>query len=399
MLAYNRAAVKKENLAILDSSVQSSVINGDRVGMEETLFRFLASGDISKADYENRKLAASQDMDIEAYSQQITRAEDTGDLDDIWDNVGLGMSPTKLDGSPSDTTSEQRRSMRAHINSQRSRLEAQEHEDIMATEREGGALLAEGRMGANWVRDHLRDGSIERPAAMALLSAARDTTSATSSVVRSGAISAYQDSYIQALMSPQFGEQVSDIARTIKKELNANTHLNGAEKAKLYDYVVKFENSIDNNPQFVQAKKYISSSTNVPENIDAYTGMQQAALGITKLQKAAHNDFLTGLVLYMDEFGSEADPMEWVARNEGRYNRVGDEPDKAVTLNARLTREFPELTVPDGKLTEQNRDSIMFDAATKYYQPGNRASQEKMFDIWSMLYDTALDLSGWGDLP
>ncbi len=48
---------------------------------------------------------------------------------------------------------------------------------------------------------------------------------------------------------------------------------------------------------------------------------------------------------------------------------------------------------------DMNKDNLMRKAASMFYQPGNRASEEKMFDLWSMLYDTAVDTSAWGELP
>ncbi len=392
LLTYNREAAKKERLATLDAAVQDSVINGDRLEMERVLFRFFAAGEISKGDYESRKLGASQDLDIEAYSQEITQASDVSDLDNIWEDMNLGLSPTKPGNEQSDMTPQQRRQLRAHINSQRTVFERAKTEAVLETEREGTRILIAGGNVAVWADRMLAKGDIERPAAMALISAA--ASGAGGRAKRPAVIGAYQSKILNDIISPEFGTQVSDIRIQWQKDINADTFINGEEKEELFEYVASIENNLTNNPRYRQAAKTISAVTGVPEDMSTRQIAREKARGNFAIQEAAYNDFMTGLVNYVDEFGVEGDPMDWVNRNSNRYNRV----DKENTLFNRVNQAFPELMITGENITDQNRDAVMAEAYGLYFRPGERSSEEKLFDLWQMLYDTSIDLSEWENL-
>ena len=396
LLTYNRAAIKKEHLAIMDSAIQDAVINGDRLGpegVEAVLARNYAAGLISADDYESRRLAASQDLDIEAYSQEITDAEDTGDLETVWDRMNSGISPTK-EGLPSDMTPEQRRALRAHINSQRSGFERQEKEEILETERNGTVLLNNGELTTKWINDQLIAGNIERPAAMALMNSMN--TSASGSVKRDTVIAAYSEQILNDLTAPIFGTQISDLTSEWKKRLNNDQFLNGLEKIDLQAFLIRYENNVANNPQYKQATKYISNITGVPENSD-FPVIIFEKLHTVKLQKEISNGLLTGLVNYMDEFGADAEPLDWVVKNKDNYLVLDPEhPEKIYSIPMRLRRNFPELGILDDDTMDA--DAIMAKGFKLYYQPGIALKEQKIFDLWQMLYDTSVDLSMWEDL-
>ena len=392
LLQYNRTAVKKEQLAILDASVQEGIINGDRLAVEETLYRFLISGTISKDDYEVRKLAASQNLDIEAYSQQIIDAEDTGDLETVWDEMNSGMSPTKAGTEPSDMTPGQRRSLRAHINAQRLIFDREKTEKTLETERQGTILLNNGQLTAKWINEQLAAGDIERPAAMALMNSM--DSGASGSVKRDAVVASYQSQILNSLVSPEFGIQISDVASDWKKQINEDQFLNGLEKEELYKYVTDFENNVANNPQYKQAVRFIRNITGIPEGDVPAIVYQQ--LGTVKIQREIFNDLLTGLVNYMDEFGAEAEPLDWVVKNKENYMALDpDRPNEVYSLSKRLKKNFPDLPVPDDNV---DRDDIMAKGFSIYYQPGVALSEKKIFDLWQILYDTSVDLSMWENL-
>ncbi len=392
LLQYNRTAVKKEQLAILDASVQEGIINGDRLAVEETLYRFLISGTISKDDYEVRKLTASQNLDIEAYSQQIIDAEDTGDLETVWDEMNSGMSPTKAGTEPSDMTPGQRRSLRAHINAQRLIFDREKTEKTLETERQGTILLNNGQLTAKWINEQLAAGDIERPAAMALMNSM--DSGASGSVKRDAVVASYQSQILNSLVSPEFGIQISDVASDWKKQINEDQFLNGLEKEELYKYVTDFENNVANNPQYKQAVRFIRNITGIPEGDVPAIVYQQ--LGTVKIQREIFNDLLTGLVNYMDEFGAEAEPLDWVVKNKENYMALDpDRPNEVYSLSKRLKKNFPDLPVPDDNV---DRDDIMAKGFNIYYQPGVALSEKKIFDLWQILYDTSVDLSMWENL-
>ena len=382
LLQYNRAAVKKEQLAILDASVQEGVINGDRLAVEESLYRFLINGLISKDEYEVRKLVASQGLDIEAYSQQITEAEDTGDLDDIWDDMNLGMSPTKAGEQPSDMTPTQRRGLRAHINSQRNIFDEVKTEKRLAVEREGTDRLISGTLTNAWLQEQLRNGDIERAAAMALMNS-RDSGSGSTKFVRDSVISSYQTLYQRNILFPDFGEQTSNLVQEEKMALIQNPAINGKERAVLLEYLDKLENTLRTTPEYKTAIKDISAIVGVPDMSDS-EGMAKAFLyGTSKLALENYNRFSQELWAYVDEFGAEANVREWVKDNRDLYSAAKTEEQ----ILTHIKTAYPNVVS-----TPNYQPDIMMYNAARELEAGNM-TEEQVYQLWALTHDTSLVLS------
>jgi hypothetical protein len=123
LVSHNRKIMREDKLAEMDYAVQANIVAGDRVGMETTLTRFLASGLISKEDYRVRQLQASQDLDIEEYSKSIAMSESAWELDDIESDLDNNKSVTTPGNVESDMTYAQRQSLRVAISAQRTAAE------------------------------------------------------------------------------------------------------------------------------------------------------------------------------------------------------------------------------------------------------------------------------------
>ena len=382
LLQYNRTAVKKEQLAILDASVQEGVINGDRLAVEGSLYRFLASGLISKDDYEVRILKASRDLDIEAYSKQIIEAEDDGDLDDVWDDMNSGISPTKPGEEPSDMTPEQRRALRANINAQKSVFDEAKTEERLATEREGTNMLIEGTLSDEWLQEQLRSGNLERPAAMALMNS-RDSGTGSTKFVRDSVVSSYQTMYQKKILFPEFGEQASNTVQKEKMILAQNPSVNGKEKAALFDYLDKLEDTLRTTPEYKTAIRDISAIVGVPDMSDD-EGMAKAFLfGTSKVALENYNRFSQELWQYVDEFGAEANVREWVRENKDVYSTEKSEEQ----ILTHIKTEYPGVVSTDN----YRPDVIMYNAA-KELESGNM-TEEQVYQLWALTHDTSLVLS------
>ena len=58
-------------------------------------------------------------------------------------------------------------------------------------------------------------------------------------------------------------------------------------------------------------------------------------------------------------------------------------------LAPRIQRLFPDIGIDINEDT--NPDFIISKAFNMYHVPGNPISEQKLFDLWQMLYDTPID--------
>ena len=385
LLTYNRAAMKKENLAIMDASIQEAVINGDRLGMEETLFRFLASGEISKADYETRKLKASQDLDIEAYTSGIFESEDLSDLEEVESQIDVNLSLTKPGEEPSDMTPAQRRSLRASITNQRSALERVRKETYTENEQEGTALALSGELTDAWLIDMAINDGLEGSAIRALDNM-RDQGS-SGSVVRSAVVADQKRAIQRALYFPEFGQQVSNLTQEVKNGLIRNEHLNGAEIDQLMAYANTVEKQIRDNPEYKTALVTMRGAVGLPEDELAYENLQFSMDPNAVLARKAYADFQKSLFNYIDEFGVEANVLEFVERNKERFDYLAN-PEMRDNVKHKVEQSrFKGYAL--GPLFDS--DVIMKNAYVDHLQ--GKRTDEDMFDLWNILYGDAVDMA------
>lgn len=379
MLAYNRAAVKKENLAILDSSVQSSVINGDRVGMEETLFRFLASGDISRADYEVRRLRASQDVDIEAYSKELSSANTVGAVEEIYDRLSENQSATMP--GPSEMTAAQRNTLRSSAVQARVILEEQRDERRDDVHQEGVAMFTEGTLTASWIRNKLRNDEMLGGTAKSLLGLIEEKKS--SRIIDDVAVAGWQKEIQNRMMFTPLGTQTSSVARSMRREL-MESDLNGSEIDDLLTYINKVDNDIRNNPEYKQALVSIRSQTGLPEQTDMASLITLQATGKYKIVKQAYDDFTTALFEHLDEFGAEANPLDFVKRNADVYKIEAYEKTKQT----RFKQRYPELALGP---VEADPESILYNLYKSNL--AGEDNEELLQEIYQFWYGDSIDLS------
>ena len=388
LLTYNRAAVKKEQLAILDASVQDAVINGDRLAVEETLYRFLVSGLISKDDYETRKLTASQDLDIEAYTGTIFEAEDLSELEEIESQLDVNLSLTSAGEVNSDMTPMQRRSLRQSVSAQRAAFERERKEVYTENEQRGVTLALQGRLTDSWLIDMATNDGLEGSALRALDNMRNESSS--TNVVRSQVVSDQKRAIQKALYHPEFGDQVSNLVQEIKSNLVRNESLNGAEVEQLMTYANTVEKQIRDNPEYKTALVVMRSVTGLPEDENALRSLQRSKMRRTPteiLAMKAYADFKTSLFNYIDEFGAEANVLEFVERNKDRYDYVTD-PKKVRTVEDNILNS-PYKGYAIGPLPFDS--DVVMKNAYKDFQSGKRTDEE-MFDLWNIIYGDAVDL-------
>ncbi len=385
LLTYNRGAIKKEQLAILDASVQEGVVNGDRLAVEETLYRFLLSGAISKDDYETRILAASQDLDIEAYTEVVFAAEDLSDLEEVESQLDVNLSLTSAGEIRSDMTPVQRRSIRQSISAQRSAFERERKEVYTANEQEGITLALKGRLTDAWLIDMAVNDGLEGSALRALDNMRNESTS--TSVVRSQVISDHKRSIQRALYHPQFGDQISNLAQTVKSDLIRNNSLNGSEIDELMRYANTIEKQIRDNPEFKVAQRVMRGAVGLPEGEEALDNLSFSMDPLSILSRKAYADFEQALFNHIDEFGAEANVLEFVDRNKKTYDYISDTENPSLPKNKLL--RSPYKSYYSG--TPMFDANIVIRNAYSDFKSG-KLSDEAMFDIWNILYGDAVDI-------
>ena len=385
LLTYNRQAAKKERLAKLDSAIQTGVANGDRFGVEAVLERYRLIGDISRADYEVRQLEASQNLDIEAYSKSIEATNNMGDLEALEDSLGKNMSQTGLPGQ-SDMTAAQRNILRSSINAQRSALNAERKEMHTKFEQEGLALYTEGRLSSGWIRNRMRNDEMERGAGQALIGLLEGGRDAKA--IDPLKVSGWQAEVQSRLMYTDFGTQTSDVATAMKRELQ-DSDLTGAERQKVYEYIDKVNKGLRENPDYNQALFSLRTATGMPEiddvimtNILKRTGQYGNILKITE-------DFSNALFQYIDEFGAEAKPYEFIQKNKQNYNLE----DNAKAKQTRFEEAYPELIIP-GPVGTQDPKVILHRLYNQYLTTGGSDVElEKIIaEVYTFWYGTSLDI-------
>lgn len=383
LLKYNREASRKERLAELDMSVQEGIVNGDRFGVEATLSRFLEVGDISLADYKVRQLAASQNLDIEAYSKGIATVEGEGQLDALEDQLSQNMSQT-MPGQ-SDMTAAQRNTLRASVNSQRAAFKAEKAALYEDTEQEGLALYTEGRLTPSWIRAQMRNDTMQRPAGQALIGLLEGGASAKA--IDPFKVSSWQSEVQSRIMFTELGIQTSDEAAAMKRELQ-DSDLSGAERVQVYDYIVKLENQIRDNPEYKQALFSIRLSTGMPESEDFRRVEMLKSMGEYGNILKITEEFSNALFQYIDEFGAEAKPFEFVQKNKDKYNLE----DISKKKQTRFEEAYPELVSP-GPTGTSDPKVILHKLYQQYTESGsNNLDLEKTIaEVYTFWYGTPLD--------
>lgn len=384
MMTANRAAQKQERLAILDAAVQKGVLEGDRLGVEQTLYRFLITGEISKKDYEVRKLTASQDLDIEAYSQEIFAAEDESELEELYARLGQNDSLTRP--GESDMTVEQRRFLRQSVDRQQQIFDDERKERHVATEQDAVVRLNDGRLTKNWITTQLVNDNLERAAAMSLLNAMEESGSRGTNI-REGIVNPWRRRIQLELYRTEFGIQTSELAQNLKSEVLNNGVLNGREIEALIDYVTKVEKQIRDTPEMRTAITAMKAATGMPEGEEAFDNLSRSRDPTAALIRKAYAEFEKALYNYVDEFGVEASPLEFVERNKDRFDYLSD-PDKVdevenKVMNSRFKayRGGDPVFNPDITMRNAWRDFLAGDI-----------EEEDVFDLWNILYGTAVDI-------
>ena len=383
LLTYNRVAAKKERMATLDATIQTAVVNGDRLGVEAALSRYWASGDITRDDYEARKLDASQNLDIEAYSQDIMQAQDIGQLETIYDSISLNKSLT-MPGE-SDLTAAQRNTLRASASTARSKLVTERKEMQSENEREGLALYTEGQLTLGWIRGHMRNETMERAAGQSLLGLLEGGRAATD--LDPLKVSSWQAEAQSRLMFTDFGTQTSDVATAMKRELQTSD-LSGIERQKVYDYIDKVSNNITNNPEYKQALSSIRAFTGMPEDANMQVITAMIASGTYGDIASLNAEFSNALFQYIDEFGAEAKPFEFVQKNKSNY----EVEDRKKAKQLRFEEAFPELVSPAP--TPTNPKVILHNLYELYIDGGSSDSEleQTIAEVYTFWYGTALDI-------
>ena len=383
LLTYNRAAMRKEQLAILDASVQDAVVNGDRLAVEETLYRFLLSGTISKDDYETRILVASQDLDIEAYSKSIYTAEDLGDLETIWSDLALNKSPTKAGTEPSDMTAAQRNSLRTSLKSQQAVFTKEKKETQATTARDGIVRLNDNSLTNEWIDEQMTTGNLEYATALALMNS-RDSGSA-GKYKRDEVVGGWKKRIQSEMYYTELGTQTTDVRQDLWRNIVTSNLLNGEEQATLLSYVESVESDLRSNPEVKQAISSMRAITGLPEIGDGI-GMKIAqAMGDYEFRKNAYVDFSNALFQHIDEFGADANALEFVQKNKEAYNFA----NYAKNDEDRFRTDHPDLI---SQSEPYNKDLIMYNLYERY-QTSDSVSDEFLSEIWVRLYGSGLDLN------
>ena len=380
LLTYNRAAAKKERLAILDSAVQKGIVDGDRLGVEATLVRGLASGEISRADYETRQLNASQDLDIEAYSQEVFNARDEADLEELYSQLGDNQSLT-MPGE-SDMTPEQRRYLRQSIDRQEAVFDEQRKERYNENDQEAMSKFLGGSLTEGWLREMAITDGMDGGTIRAVLNMLNAGSRGDSP--RENIMAPFRRQIQRSMYSPEFGTQVSDIVRDTRTQLMKSDVLNPIEVDNLIQYAEKIENDLRATPEIKSAVTLIRTIAGLPEDPTAIVNLPYSQDTIRARELNAR--FQKALYSYIDEFGAEAKPLEFVERNKKVYEftEVDEDVDPIRTRveNSRFkgyaaTPLFnPDMTMR-GAFSDYNRGSL---------------SDEDMFDLWNMMYGDAIDI-------
>ena len=385
LLAYNRTAAKKERLAILDAAIQKGIVNGDRIGVEAVLERGRLTGEISQADYHVRQLKASQDLDIEAYSQDIMSASNLGELETTQDQLSLNVSRT-MPGD-SDMTAAQRNTLRATAEATRAHMIKEREEVHRETEQEGFAKLVDGSLTDRWLSVQTQTDQMDRAAAMSLRNALKDDRRA-SNIIDDLKVANWKRDIQRRMMNTDFGVQTSDVAKSINHEILTEPGLNGAEAQQAFDYVRKVEKEIRDNPEYKQALFALKLVTGMPEADQMAVVNALKAAGVYGDTLKLTEDFSNALYQYIDEFGAEARPLEFVQKNKDKYTL---ESNKTTTRD-RFSTSYPELVppipqVPDPKV-------ILHNLYNDYLSGGSTSEEleETIAEVYTFWYGTPLDI-------
>lgn len=380
MLTYNRAAFKEEQLAILDSTLQQAVVDGDRLGAEATLARYLVSGMIGAADFEVRQLDISQKMDIEAYSQQIFNAEDEAVLDDLYSQLGDNQSLT-MPGE-SDMTPEQRRYLRQSIDRQEAVFDEERKERHERNDQEGMSMFFEGSLSHGWLNDMAINDGLS-PGSLRSLKGLLDTGGRGQSI-RDHVMSPFRRQIQRRMYTPEFGEQMSEVVRDVRTGLRGSNVLNPEEQRSLIEYSQNIENQLRATPEIKAAVTMIRAVVGLPEDPDAFMGMPYSQEAIRAREMNA--EFQLDLYNYIDEFGAEAKPIEFVGKNKSRYEKKED-PDTS-TLQQKLTSNPKFAAYALGPVYSPE---LTISTAYRDFKRG-MLNDEDMYELWNLVYGNVIDI-------
>ncbi len=390
LVSHNRATERKERLAELDYALQSNVVAGDRLGAEAVLSRYLASGLITKEDYRVRQLRTSQDLDIEAYSKGIAQASGEWEVDEIEAELNTNRSITTPGDVESDLTYTQRQSIRSSINARRVQFDKERRERHTDTAQQFTGDAIDNILHESMISEAVRNDDLDHPTARALTSMIQDSqSSSSSSIIRSVVIAEHKAVLQRDIYFPAFGIQSTDVVQESKLNITLNETLNGSEKGVLLEYADKLGKSLRNTPEFNMAIRAIRGAVGLPEGQEAYDAIEYAFLTPTAvLSMKANVDFQQALFNYIDEFGAEANVMEFVERNKSTYD-YQTKPDEVDRRWTQLSNSPYSAYMPPSP-TSANPDMVI-KAAYDDFRAGKRTDEE-LFDIWNILFGTAVNI-------
>jgi len=383
LLAYNQKAAKRERAVILDTSLDIAIINGDRLGGEAALARYYASGDITQAEYIAERLDFSQQLDIEAYSEAFITAGSIGALENIEDDVAQNMSLT-MPGE-SDMTATQRNKLRTQGETTRRHMLEERDERYLANEREGWQRYTNNVLTESWVTQQVASDQMDRAAGKSLLALLESDRSGK--IVNDETVASWKLEVQRRMMFPEFGIQTSDVAKDMLREIGAESTLNGAEAQQVIDYIDKVGKQIRATPEMKQALHSIRLHTGMPESDNLAVVNALIAAGQYGSVLKVTDEFYNALFQYVDEFGAEANPLDFVQKNKSKYNL---EDAKKAKID-RFEEAYPQFA-PTPPLRLQP-DKILNDLYKEYNAGGgiNGDLEAMIAEIYTFWYGTPLD--------